>query len=112
MKKMTTIHEWNKMFLSLFQFNAGDTIDRHSHPFIHTTGVARGSTEVTIWYPEGKQVFKMRPGDLDIPFPPGVEHRIVALEDDTIIVNLSESRRGPDARRGGIAMDDGTVVYE
>jgi quercetin dioxygenase-like cupin family protein len=113
MKKIT-VHEWDGMLLSLFQLDAGDKIERHSHPFQHTTGVARGKTRVTVWYSKLGWVeeYVMKPGDKDFPFPANEEHEIEAMEDDTIIVNLSHSQTpaGEPAQDGGIELEDGTIV--
>ena len=115
MKKIT-VHEWDGMLLSLFQMDAGDKIDRHSHPFVHTTGVARGSTRVTLFPAESvdraDRIMLMMPGMKDFPFPANVEHEIEALEDGTIIVNLSHSQTPPGepAQDGGLMLEDGTIV--
>lgn len=115
MAKKITVHEWDGMLLSLFQMDAGDKIDRHSHPFVHTTGVARGLTKVTLFPADCDAHFIiMMPGMKDFPFPANVEHEIQALEDGTIIVNLSHSQGTPgkEAERGGLEMEDGTVIYD
>jgi quercetin dioxygenase-like cupin family protein len=111
MKKIT-VHEWDGMLLSLFQMDAGDKIEQHSHPFQHTTGVARGSTRVTL-FGDVQVSTIMHPGDRDFPFPANLEHEIEAMEDDTIIVNLSHSQTpaGEPARNGGLELEDGTIVF-
>jgi hypothetical protein len=114
MKKIT-VHEWDGMLLSLFQMDAGDKIERHSHPFQHTTGVARGSTKVTLFDDTSDGIsesWAMYPGEPDFPFPANVEHEIEALQDGTIIVNLSHSQTpaGEPARDGGLELEDGTIV--
>jgi quercetin dioxygenase-like cupin family protein len=108
--KTTTVHQWDGILLSLFQMDAGDKIERHSHPFQHTTGVARGSTRVTLFdTPIEDAVFLMVPGYKDFAFPPNVEHEIEALEDGTIVVNLShvadQGEPGKPGEDGGIAYD-------
>jgi quercetin dioxygenase-like cupin family protein len=111
---ITTVHEWDGMLLSLFQMNAGEKIARHKHSHTHTTGVARGQTKVSIFYydnPEITDVFNMRPGDRDFPFPANTPHEIEAIEDGTIVVNLCHSHSlGVPAKAGGLALDDGTVL--
>jgi quercetin dioxygenase-like cupin family protein len=111
MKKIT-VHEWDGMLLSLFQMDAGDKIERHSHPFQHTTGVARGRTKVTIFHLEDDEYYWMQPGTPEFAFPVNVEHEIEALLDDTIIVNLSHSQTpaGVPAQDGGVLFEDGTIV--
>jgi quercetin dioxygenase-like cupin family protein len=112
--KTITVHEWDGMLLSLFQMDAGDKIDRHSHPFVHTTGVGRGRTRVTLFGDRGylHSSWEMKPGDSDFAFPQLVEHEIEALEDGTIIVNLSHTQtpEGEPARNGGLLLEDGTVI--
>ena len=116
--KTVTVHEWNGMRVDVWRMNAGDKIERHSHPFVHSTGVARGSTKVTIWWPRWEDtvfpdVFIMQPGDKDLPFRPNMEHEIEALEDGTIIVNMQfpglpglPGLPGQKGNDGGIATDD------
>jgi len=108
--KTVTIHEWNGMRVDLWRMDAGDKIDRHKHPFSHTTGVARGKTRVTVFYSDDPikiEEFSMLPGDVDFAFPPNVEHEIEALEDGTIIVNMQfPGLPGQKGNDGGIATDD------
>jgi len=108
--KTVTVHEWNGMRVDLCRMDAGDTIPRHSQPFVHSTGVACGSTQITIWRPNWEfdpGVFTMRSGDDDLAFAANISHEIKALEDGTIIVNMQfhglQSKKGND---GGIAFDD------
>ncbi|SRR6266436_4634130 len=111
-----TVHQWDGFVLSLYQLKAGEKIARHKHPFVHTTGVARGSTKVelfggllTVNYLG--YAFTMRPGDNDFPFPPDVEHEITALEDDTIVANIHRlPNSGTAGMDGGLLMEDGAVV--
>jgi quercetin dioxygenase-like cupin family protein len=117
----TTVHEWDGFLLSLFQMDKGEKIARHQHNHVHTTSVARGKTEVEIYsvgiwgsgsYTEG-EIFVMVPGYRDRPFPPNIPHEIRALEDDTIVVNLTHLHSlGPPAKSGGLMLEDETVVYE
>lgn len=104
--KIPTAHEFEDMLLSLFQMDAGDKIDRHAHPFVHTTGVARGKTLVEIWYPEGKKEITFEPGMKDFPFPPDVDHQITAIEDGTIIVNLSKIAKPKEHGKPGVIISD------
>ena len=111
--KTVTVHEWNGMRVDVWRMNAGDKIERHSHPFQHTTGVASGSTLITIWRPNWEfdpDVFTMRPGDDDRAFEANIPHEIEALEDATIIVNIQfpglPGLPGQKGNDGGIATDD------
>jgi quercetin dioxygenase-like cupin family protein len=99
-----TVHQFESIQLSLFQLNKGDKIDRHKHDFVHTTSVAAGRTEVEIWG-VAHQVFEMRVGDRDHPFPPGQEHEIRALEDGTIVVNLRLFEKVPDGQPGVVRFE-------
>jgi len=107
--KTVTVHEWNGMRADLWRMDAGDKIERHSHPFVHSTGVACGSTKVTLFGDHGylHSSWEMRPGGDEFAFPPSIEHEIEALEDGTIIVNMQypglPAQNGND---GGIATDD------
>jgi quercetin dioxygenase-like cupin family protein len=113
-ERKTTVHEYDGFLLSLFQMNAGDKIGRHQHSHVHTTGVARGRSQVSIFHSDDHtEVFEMLPGYRDVPFPADVEHEIIAMEDDTIVVNLSSLAHHPSkgpSQPGGIAMEDGTVT--
>lgn len=107
--KTVTVHEWNGMRVDLWRMDAGDKIERHSHPFQHTTGVARGRSMVTVWYSTlgWIETYEMKPGDKDFAFPPNVEHEIEVLEDGTIIVNMTyPGLPGQKGNDGGIATDD------
>jgi len=110
-----TVHQWDGFVLSLYQLKAGEKIARHKHPFEHTTGVARGSTRVTLFgeLANGSVVnsFVMSPGNKDFAFPENLEHEIEALEDDTIIANIHRVQNsGSAGMDGGLMMEDGTVV--
>src|SRR6266481_8271497 len=106
-----TVHQWDGFVLSLYQLKAGEKIARHKHPFVHTTGVARGKTRVTLFYSDINEEFSMLPGDNDFVFPLDVEHEIEALEDDTIVANIHRVQNsGSAGMDGGLMMEDGTVV--
>ncbi len=108
--KTVTVHEWNGMRVDLWRMDAGDKIERHSHPFVHTTGVAYGRTQVTIWRPNWEfdpDIFTMCPGDKDNAFEANIPHEIEALENGTIIVNMQfPGMTGKKGNDGGIASDD------
>ena len=110
MTKIVTVHEWNGIRVDLWQMDAGDKIERHSHPFVHTTGVVRGSSKVTIFRGKASDVILMYPGIRDFAFPPDFDHEIEALEDGTIIVNMQcpglPGLPGQKGNDGGIATDD------
>jgi|SRR5712691_9913386 len=108
-----TVHQWDGFVLSLYQMKTGEKIARHKHPFVHTTGVARGSTKVTLFGDRGElhSSLEMRPGDKDFAFPSDVQHEIEALEDDTIVANIHHlPSSGSAGTAGGLMMEDGTVV--
>ncbi len=110
-----TVHQWDGFVLSLYQMKTGERIARHKHPFVHTTGVSRGSTKITLFgeLENGfvDSSFVMIPGDKDFAFPSNVEHEIEALEDDTIIANIHRlPSSGSHGNNGGLMMEDGTVV--
>ena len=118
----TTVHEWGGVLLTLFQLDAGEKVVRHNHKrqgITHTTGVAKGSTEVEIWS-DPPQKFQMLVGDRDYVFDMDTDHEITALEDGTIVVNLSHSlpRDGETvwsdapAKSGGVLLHDGTIIFE
>ena len=105
--KTVTVHEWNGMRVDVWRMDKGDKLEQHSHPFVHTTGVARGETKVRVWYDYGKDIMFMKPGDGDFEFTPNIEHEIEALVDDTIIVNIQyPGLPGKQGNDGGIATDD------
>ena len=107
--KTVTVHEWNGMRVDVWRMDAGDKIDRHKHPFSHTTGVSRGSTIVTLFFEEllENATFKMVPGSKDFIFETNEEHEIEAFEDNTIIVNMQFTGvPGKQGKDGGIATDD------
>jgi quercetin dioxygenase-like cupin family protein len=105
MAAKVTVHQWGGATLNLWQMQAGDKLPRHSHSWVHTTAVARGSTMVDV-FGEIHEMFEMRPGDPDYAFTANVEHEITALEDDTIIVNLHTLVMGEKGKDGGITFDD------
>src|SRR5712671_5165127 len=106
-----TVHQWDGFVLSLYQMKTGERIARHKHPFVHTTGVARGSTRVRLFIEYLESSFVMSPGDKDFSFPENLEHEIEALEDDTIIANIHRVQNsGSAGTDGGLMMEDGTLV--
>lgn len=114
-ERKITVHQFEDVVLSLFQMSAGAVIPRHNHAHTghtHSTGVARGSTEIEIWS-DPPQIFTMHVGDKDFVFDMTTDHEIRALEDDTIVVNLTKTpkplERAPGAD-GGIMMEDGNLM--
>jgi len=110
--KTVTVHEWNGMRVDVWRMDAGDKIERHKHPFVHSTGVAYGKSRVTL-FGEFPISLDMIPGDRNQAFPENVEHEIEALENGTIIVNMQypgipglPGLPGQKGNDGGIATDD------
>jgi len=102
-----TTHDWNDMRVDVWMLNAGEKIPRHRHPFVHTTGVAQGRTEVEVWWPEHESsVFQIQAGGPDYEFPPDIDHEIRAMDDDTIAINMSRIGHAENGADGGIAFDD------
>jgi quercetin dioxygenase-like cupin family protein len=107
--KTVTVHQWDGMRADVWRLDTGDKIERHSHPFVHATSVALGSTRVTQYGDHGFMSVEaiMRPGEPDFAFPANVGHKIEALEDGTIVVNLSHGSTPPGepGKDGGITFD-------
>ena len=113
--KYVTVHHWNGIRADVWKLDRGDKIERHRHAFMHSTGVAQGRTEVTLFAWETKHSFVMLPGNPDYAFEPEVEHEIVALEDGTIVVNLSNAVKPPlgePGKAGGLMLDTGDVIHD
>ena len=83
---------------------------RHQHPFVHTTFVAAGTSEVEVYrWPNSSEYFQMIPGQSRFELPPDIDHEIRALEDGTVVVNLSiggphSTEPGAPAKAGGVTM--------
>ena len=115
--KSVTIHHWNGIRADVWKLDRGDKIERHRHAFMHSTGVVQGRTKVTLFkhrfgYP---QSWEMAPGDPDYAFEYEIEHEIEALEDGTIVVNLSHADKPPlgePGKPGGLMMDTGEVIHD
>jgi len=105
--KTVTVHEWNGMRVDVWQMDSGDKIERHSHPFQHTTGVVCGKSMVTIFGDGASSSWIMRPGDKDYAFISDLEHEIEALQNGTIVINMQyPGLSGKKGNDGGIATDD------
>ena len=86
---------------SLYYRDTGETIPRHQHPFDHTTQVVRGRTRVDLF---GKPPvsFEMTFTDPAYVIPPNVDHEITALDDGTVILNVStQNAYDKEAATGG-----------
>jgi quercetin dioxygenase-like cupin family protein len=111
---ITSIHSYGGVTATVYVMQRGEKIPRHKHPTVHTTGVAAGKSEVELL---DVATFAMVVGEVPQLLPPGIDHEIRALEDGTVVVNLSIGGRyaGPvgdiaPAQSGGVALHDGTVV--
>jgi quercetin dioxygenase-like cupin family protein len=117
---ITSIHSYGGVTATVYVMNAGDKIPRHQHPTKHTTSVAAGHTEVEIWTPDDTKGWlkPMWTGESAFELPPNLDHEIRALEDGTVVVNLSvggpqtvaNATRGEAAQAGGVELHDGTAV--
>lgn len=110
---IATPHEWNGTAVTIFQMSKGETIapGRHQHPWAHSTGVAAGRTQVTI-FTDDPHIVVMKPRMRDLDLPANVDHEITALEDGTIVVQMMQVQNpATPSKPGGIAQLDGTVVY-
>jgi quercetin dioxygenase-like cupin family protein len=117
--RIVSVHHWATMQADVWRMDRGDKIDRHKHDFMHSTGVVRGSTKITLFNTlftnGGNESWTMTPDSRDYAFDPNVEHEIEALEDGTIIVNMSTTRPRPPAvtaKSGGLMLDTGEIVYD
>jgi len=120
--KSVTIHHWNGIRADVWKLDRGDKIERHKHAFMHSTGVVQGRTKVTLFnlpeqdtIPEVSLSWEMVPHDQDYAFTPEIEHEIEAIEDGTIVVNLSNAIKSPlgePGKPGGLMMDTGEVIHD
>lgn len=69
----------------VYLLDKGEKIVKHQDPFIHTTSVASGCTEVEIY---GQGIFEMRPSMKLCEVPAYTDHEIRALEDNTVVINI------------------------
>jgi len=86
---ISTIHSYGGVTATVYVMQKGEKIPRHQHSFAHTTSVAAGSTEVSVWWPTDVGVHQMMVGDSPFELPGSLDHEIRALEDGTVVVNLS-----------------------
>jgi hypothetical protein len=115
---ITTIHSYGGVTATVYVMTKGEKISRHRHKFPHTTSVAAGSTEVSVWWPTDVGVHQMMIGDPPFELPGNLDHEIRALVDGTMVVNLSMGENQaawthPDyvaPAGGGVVLHDGTVV--
>ena len=115
--KSVTVHHWSGIRADVWKLDTGDKIERHKHIFMHSTGVARGRTRVTLFGDHGylHSSWEMNPGDQDSVFDPNIEHEIEAIEDGTIVVNLSHVTKPPlgeSGKPGGLLLDTGEVIHD
>jgi len=117
MARSVSVHHWGGIQADVWTLDSGEKIARHKHEFMHSTGVVRGRTRVTLFGDHGyfHSSWEMNPGDQDIAFDPLVEHEIEAIKDGTVIVNLSRERarpRGETGKTGGLMLDTGEVIHD
>jgi quercetin dioxygenase-like cupin family protein len=111
-----TTHTAFGVTATVYQLDKGEKIARHQHPFMHTTSVAAGRTEVEMWDENTPHPYLMRPGDPDFALPANIDHEIRAMEDGTIVVNIAEgggysaAMAGLPGLSGGVMLADGTIV--
>ena len=117
--KYVTVHHWDGIRADVWKLDRGDKIERHRHAFMHSTGVMQGRTKVTLFDLPGHDTFsvswEMAPHDQDYAFTPELEHEIEAIEDGTIVVNLSHANKPPlgeSGKAGGLLMDSGEVIHD
>ena len=117
---ITTIHSYGGVTATVYVMNKGEKVPRHQHPFVHTTSVAAGRSEVEVYrWHNSSEAFQMRPDQARVELPPNIDHEIRALEDGTVVVNLSvggphlteNAGPGEPTQGGGVALHDGTVTY-
>jgi quercetin dioxygenase-like cupin family protein len=111
--KTVSVHRWGDAKADVWRLDKGDKIERHNHPFSHSTGVVQGRTKVTLFGAYDYILdWMMAPGDPDYAFEPEVEHEIEALEDGTVIVNMAfATKRGSTGMAGGIIFEEhGTIA--
>lgn len=104
-------HEFGGVAVTVFYMSKGEIVSGgpHQHTWVHTTAVSRGKTKVTV----NHATFEMSPGMRDMELPAYMDHEIVALEDDTVIVQMMKCGKPPEhAWAGGILKDDGTVHFD
>jgi hypothetical protein len=115
--KSVTVRHWEGLQGDVWRLDRGDKIERHKHAYRHSTGVVQGRTKVTLFkhefgYP---QSWEMDSGSHDYGFEPDMEHEIEALEDGTIVVNMSNNIMAPPGKpgkAGGLMLDTGEVIHD
>src|ERR1700719_4002244 len=104
---ITSIHSYGGVTATVYVMQKGEKVPRHQHSFAHTTSVAAGRSEVGMF---GHAIFKMEIGDPAYELPPNIDHEIRALEDGTVVVNMSVGSSaavaapGPTAQAGGVTL--------
>ncbi len=85
-------------YVSAYVFHSvGQNLPLHTHDFSHTTSVLQGAVVVS----DGGQKQKTLKVGASIIFRPGVPHRIEAIENETIIVNIADISQSEFLRRKG-----------
>jgi hypothetical protein len=112
-----TTHRWGEAQADVWYLNKGEMLNRHRHPFSHSTKVSQGRTRVTLFLdqPERVEMWTMDVNSPSYAFEPDIEHEIESLEDGTIVVNMSTARPRPPAvtaKSGGLMMDTGEVIHD
>jgi quercetin dioxygenase-like cupin family protein len=89
---IVTLHRFNGMLVTVFNFNEGDKVPKHKHANVHTTAVSKGKSRVEIWSDDesSSTSFEMIPGTEDYVLPPDRFHEVTALENGTVIVHIIE----------------------
>lgn len=59
---------------------AGEVVESHKHNFDHVTYVSLGSFRIE----RGDETVEVRQGELPVLIKAGVEHKMTALEDDSV----------------------------
>jgi quercetin dioxygenase-like cupin family protein len=101
---------WNGVTATVWHLDKGEEVAEHQHTQEHLTMTLAGGCRVYI-----KDAYRDMASDTGPDtLPRKVPHRIVALEDGTVVLNMSAAGNTPtseqDTQPAGVMLHDGTVV--
>ena len=85
---MTTFACGNIYIRTNDPMKAGQQVDGHAHNFDHATFVSAGAFRIH----RGTEVIEVRAGELPVLIAAGVEHTLIALEDNSVYLCIYSHR--------------------
>ena len=103
---------WNGTTCTVYEMQAGEKINRHSHTVQHVTQAIQGEVKIDI-LADGYGEYILNPGDPALILPAEIEHEISVFGDSATIVSMIAGEHASAVAgypRAGVMHEDGTVT--